>query len=105
MTENNDLTTDDVDQLEIRSESPKRVLEIRDREPHLALHGHDTESGNEADLCCSECGEVIEVVVTQQDSEILRASIPQIEGFVCGCSETPKTWAARSIGSGTESSD
>ena len=101
MGEDNDLTTDDVDQLEIRSESPKRVLEIRDREPPLALYGYDTERENEADLCCSECGEVIEAVITQQELEMLQASIPQIEGFVCGCSETPKTWAVRSIGSGS----
>lgn len=95
-----DETTDRLQLGEARDHSPKRVLEIRDWEPHVALHGYDTESDLDADVCCSECGEVIEAVVTQQDSDVLRATIPQIEGFVCGCSKTPKTWTARSIGSG-----
>jgi len=52
----------------------------------LIIRGYEAD-GNEANLCCSECGERVEFV--REDNSA--------KGAVCGCRDTPKQWIAEEI--------
>lgn len=72
-------------------ESDDEKLSIADPqafETFLKVHGYDTESEEKAHLCCSECGERIELV---------SGGLGGTRGGVCGCAETPKEWRAETI--------
>lgn len=74
---------------------------VNGHDPFLELRGYDTESDLETGLCCGECGEPLEAVVTDVEHETpFGGSWPttQLEGFVCGCRETPGWFTIETLG-------
>lgn len=76
--------SDDADTLEGSAE-PLGPLDAS-----FALSAYDTDSEETARLCCSECGERIELLASGTPFKVFR-------GGVCGCAEPPKKWVAEQL--------
>lgn len=78
---------------------PQVGMLVHQDTPLMEILGYDTDSDEDAHLCCSECGEPVEFVAEEPDTDDVPEGIPdflpQVRylGAVCGCRETPGKWS------------